>query len=73
MTLSEYFEAQGRGSRARVARESGVRYPTLWRIAKRGIRLADFEKAKAVVDACGGDVPLSEVWGPASRGIEVPQ
>lgn len=45
----------------RLARESGLDYSTVWRIARRADRLDSYSKAKKLSAATGGAVTIAEL------------
>jgi cytidylate kinase len=63
MTLAEWIEKQPvqRGLLARLARESGLDYSTVWKIARENHRLDSYSKAKSLSAATGGQVSIEAI------------
>jgi hypothetical protein len=64
MTLQEYFEREGRGSRQRLATATGLRYATILDIAN-GKNVPRASTAKTIEAATAGAVSAAELLGVA--------
>lgn len=56
MRLKAYVESKGRGEIARLAKDSGLTYGTIWNLVKKeGELLTKYETAKRLSDATRGE------------------
>lgn len=67
-SLSEWCDARGRGAMADLARESGVSYQTIQKVATHGQRVVRYDVAKAISDATGGEVTVKDLCEPVNGG-----
>lgn len=66
MTLAEWCEQQGRGAKARLQRDAGIKSFNTILYLVAGTRRASYETAKRVSDATGGAVSIAELCEPTS-------
>jgi len=67
MRLDEYVEGKPRGEIARLARDSGLAYATVWNLCH-GDRLKTYDAAKRLSDATEGAVSVADLCEPAAPG-----
>ncbi len=68
MRLAEYVASQNKhGLIARLARDSGLAYGTVYNLAKKGELLKRYDLAQRLSDATGGAVSVAELCSPPSE------
>ncbi len=66
MQLSDWIAREGRGSVTRLMRETGLAYTTI-HYAARGEAISQYDTAKRISVATGGEVSIKELCEPATH------
>ena len=67
MHLDEYIARQGHGAKARLSRDTGLDYTTIFKAAQRK-PIGRYATARRISLATGGEVSIDELCDPKPRG-----